>query len=253
MEVHHHPHSSGKKWTHYLWEFLMLFLAVFCGFLAENQREHMIEHKRERRYMQNLLQDLIRDTLYIQKQLVFQQRAVKYADSLVYMMNVPDRTAYLPDMYYYSRILTILNPFLYSNATITQLKSSGSLRLIKDENLADSIVQYDVWTQRILVTDDNIQNLVRDFRSSVGLVFDAVVIRNISNNLAITNDGAGSFVTRPKEVSPLITDDKKTVNQLCMFTNFIAALYQSHFNSLTSQKGRAVRLIGFIKNEYHLK
>ena len=48
MEVHHHAHlasgethTSRKKWTHYLWEFLMLFLAVFCGFLAENQREMM--------------------------------------------------------------------------------------------------------------------------------------------------------------------------------------------------------------------
>ena len=36
MEVHHHPiaigsHCARKKWTHYFWEFLMLFLAVFCG------------------------------------------------------------------------------------------------------------------------------------------------------------------------------------------------------------------------------
>ena len=36
MEVHSHTHSPRKKWTHYFWEFLMLFLAVFCGFLAEN-------------------------------------------------------------------------------------------------------------------------------------------------------------------------------------------------------------------------
>ena len=36
MEVHHHTHAShGKKnWKNYFWEFLMLFLAVFCGFLA---------------------------------------------------------------------------------------------------------------------------------------------------------------------------------------------------------------------------
>jgi hypothetical protein len=47
MEVHHHSqipapetHAQGSKWTHYFWEFLMLFLAVFCGFLAENIREH---------------------------------------------------------------------------------------------------------------------------------------------------------------------------------------------------------------------
>ena len=40
MEVHHHTHTPRKKWTHYFWEFLMLFLAVFCGFLAEYQLEH---------------------------------------------------------------------------------------------------------------------------------------------------------------------------------------------------------------------
>ena len=50
MEVHAHSHTPGKKWTHYFWEFLMLFLAVFCGFLAENQREHYVEHKRAKDY-----------------------------------------------------------------------------------------------------------------------------------------------------------------------------------------------------------
>jgi hypothetical protein len=64
MEVHHHSHTepvhgtSRKKFTHYLWEFLMLFLAVFCGFLAENQREHMVEHQREIKYMNSLIKDL---------------------------------------------------------------------------------------------------------------------------------------------------------------------------------------------------
>ena len=46
MEVHQHTHTPRKKWTHYLWEFLMLFLAVFCGFLAEYQLEHKIEKDR---------------------------------------------------------------------------------------------------------------------------------------------------------------------------------------------------------------
>jgi hypothetical protein len=55
MEVHHHSHlasgethTSRKKWTHYFWEFLMLFLAVFCGFLAEYQLEHKIERDKEK-------------------------------------------------------------------------------------------------------------------------------------------------------------------------------------------------------------
>lgn len=34
MEVHAHTHTQRKKWTHYYWEFLMLFPAVFGGFLT---------------------------------------------------------------------------------------------------------------------------------------------------------------------------------------------------------------------------
>jgi hypothetical protein len=50
MEVHAHTHTERKKWTHYLWEFLMLFLAVTLGFFVENQREHYIEKKRAKEY-----------------------------------------------------------------------------------------------------------------------------------------------------------------------------------------------------------
>lgn len=31
MEVHAHPHTIRKKWTYYLWEFLILFFAPFIG------------------------------------------------------------------------------------------------------------------------------------------------------------------------------------------------------------------------------
>lgn len=39
METHaNHLHKTpGHGWKHYVFEFLMLFFAVFCGFLAEYQ------------------------------------------------------------------------------------------------------------------------------------------------------------------------------------------------------------------------
>ena len=45
METHapHVHHASGKKFSQYFYEFLMLFLAVFFGFLAEYFLEHQIE------------------------------------------------------------------------------------------------------------------------------------------------------------------------------------------------------------------
>ena len=72
MEIHNHSHTARKKWNHYFWEFLMLFLAVTLGFFVENQREHYIEHKREKAYIRSLIRDLKQDTanerIYLDKE-----------------------------------------------------------------------------------------------------------------------------------------------------------------------------------------
>ncbi len=51
MEVHHHPdlHHKKKKFTEYLLEFLMIFLAVTLGFFAESLREGLADHAKERK------------------------------------------------------------------------------------------------------------------------------------------------------------------------------------------------------------
>ncbi len=61
MEVHHHSHHP-KKWKEYISEFLMLFLAVSLGFLAENVREEqIIEHQTES-VLAQLRVELMQDT-----------------------------------------------------------------------------------------------------------------------------------------------------------------------------------------------
>src|SRR5262249_15053862 len=69
MEVHHHTHSDSKKWTHYIWEFLMLFLAVFAGFLAENKREHMVEQRRAKELAKNLYKEVLSDSIAVQQRI----------------------------------------------------------------------------------------------------------------------------------------------------------------------------------------
>jgi hypothetical protein len=64
MEVHKHPHhiTHKKKWGEYLLEFLMLFLAVFLGFIAENFRERAVEGKKEKEYIKSIVEDLKTDS-----------------------------------------------------------------------------------------------------------------------------------------------------------------------------------------------
>src|ERR1700755_1585555 len=67
MEVHKHPHhvTHKKKWGEYLLEFIMLFLAVFLGFLAENIREHVVENDRAKEFSRSLIEDMQHDTAAI--------------------------------------------------------------------------------------------------------------------------------------------------------------------------------------------
>ena len=61
MEVHTHTHTARKKWMHYFWEFLMLFLAVSLGFYAENLREGILHKKEVKTQMNSLVSDLQSD------------------------------------------------------------------------------------------------------------------------------------------------------------------------------------------------
>src|SRR4030095_12676271 len=89
MEVHHHAHTPRKKWTHYFWEFLMLFLAVFCGFLAEYKLEQTIEKQREKEIIISLIEDLKTDTVLISDQLIRLKSNKGIFDSLVNLLTSP--------------------------------------------------------------------------------------------------------------------------------------------------------------------
>ena len=47
--------TNKKNWKSYFKDFFMLFLAVFCGFLAENYRESLSAQKIEKEYMVSLI------------------------------------------------------------------------------------------------------------------------------------------------------------------------------------------------------
>jgi hypothetical protein len=175
MEVHKHPHHvmHKKKWNEYLLEFFMLFLAVFLGFLAENQRERIVEHEREKTYAARLLRDLEQDSAFFQaRNREFEQRRkddahffttvsenVKSTDSAVISSFLPLLKASSPD---------------FTTATYNQMKSSGGLRYIRNEELTTEIQKYyDVLLPRIereitdlrkVFTDLILPHMVKHFR-----------------------------------------------------------------------------------------
>jgi hypothetical protein len=144
MEVRHHGHiHSQKKWKEYLFQFFMLFLAVFCGFLAEYQLEHTIEHQREKQYMVTMLEDLKSDTALLSFNVKYWDNINNSIDSLTDAIQFPMSDADLVKAYKHLPNATDLYSFKFNDRTIAQLKNSGGFRLIRKKAVANKIILYD--------------------------------------------------------------------------------------------------------------
>jgi hypothetical protein len=138
MEVHAHTHSPRKKWTHYFWEFLMLFLAVFCGFLAEYQLEHKIERDRAKELAASFYDELKGDSAALETVRTFRERK---RGALIYLQDYFQDSSIINC----SDIFTIqlmygfftFSPSFFEpgDAILEQLKNSGSLRYFKSRKL----------------------------------------------------------------------------------------------------------------------
>ena len=144
MDVHHHHHHrEKKKWRTYLFDFFMLFLAVFCGFMAEYALEHRIDKEKERNYIRSMVGDLKIDTANYNKSIEDGKQVMSIIDSLIVYLKSPERDSHTSDMYYLARRITLkMTPYQIFDRTYSQMKSSGNLRLLESQRVADSISNY---------------------------------------------------------------------------------------------------------------
>jgi hypothetical protein len=143
MEVHHHAHTPRKKWTHYFWEFLMLFLAVTLGFFVENQREHYIEHVRAKEFSKTLVRDLQNDTAAIHAQNKSAELYIANVDSLLAISKTTLKGRNASRFSFYTRFMYWTVPITWNRATFEQIKNSGSLRYFKNYQLLEKLTKYE--------------------------------------------------------------------------------------------------------------
>ena len=245
MEVHHHAHTARKKWTHYFWEFLMLFLAVFCGFLAEYQLEHKIERDREKKFIQTFIEDLKIDTAAINKNLLFRKKKGAQIDSLIDLLSKQKIKGYENELYYLGRMLVRSTRFQSNDRTITQLRFSGSMRLIRSEDAVDSIISYQKLVDYILSNqeDDRIERRSAD--PLLTRMFDPFVFNKMLDDF--------NNIIKPVNNPPLRSYDVAVQQDLAYCINQIKGSNIIIKTRLELLNEKAKNTIEFLKKEYYLK
>ena len=246
MEVHHHAHTPRKKWTHYFWEFLMLFLAVFCGFLAENQREHFIEHEREKQYVKSFIEDLKSDISNYNRQIRFRTISQERADSLIIFLLSSERNKHVDSIYVCVERVGRGNLFFYSDRTIQQLKNSGGMRLIRNQTASNLIMQYDQMVRDMQHFELIREEILTRFRETSSYVLDAAIF------YSMTDTSSEMSINRPKGNSKLFSDNPETINRLCYWANRFRIANQQVIVKQTDLKNSAIRIMEFLKKVYKL-
>ncbi len=238
MEVHAHSHTARKKWTHYLWEFLMLFLAVFCGFLAEYQLEHKIEKEKGMQYIRSFYKDLKTDTteftrliaVYVNKMNAFSKRDECF-DSLSKQKSSVN-TCIVELIKKCSNFPDIVN----ADQTLLQLKNAGGLRLLRQAD-ADSILDYDKKVRVLIMAQttgfQETQYRIRELLYSIRN-YKSMVLKKADPTIPI-----------------LITNEPDKINQFFVALNEYALDCNYQLQLLEKLNLKATGLIHYFKNKYH--
>jgi hypothetical protein len=262
MEVHHHPHVEKKNLKEYFLEFLMLFLAVTMGFIAENFRESISDRSKEKDYVVSIKKDLQQDTIALNIWIPTIFRRVKEFDTLISFLQRKGLNPNGSELYYYARLSTRTRVFNANNNTITELKNSGNFRLISNKQIIDGLINF----QKMI--DSYLSLSAVDIKESdmlyplLGKLFDASIFNSMSKTAGEVNAYAVDSVTAslalenlsvPAGNPQLREHDENDINELIFYLHERKSSFVGEIRLLNFQKQSAAALIALIDKEYGLR
>jgi hypothetical protein len=250
MEIHAHElhKSPGQGWKHYVFEFFMLFLAVFCGFLAENFREHQVEHQREKQYMESFIYDLQGDTATLKVGFPLKDERLAVIDSVFIFFEANPEVQNVPGFVIKQMRRTIWDSrYRRNSTTIDQLKNAGGLRLIRNKNVRDSIAAYDLKWQRAEFWVEKYDQLQEKSKDYLHNIMDS---KTAIHEYLKQNASPASFYYDDSVMTPIRTT---SLNQYLNFLNDQKITTAQDKITYIIIEQSAERLIVLIQKEYHLK
>ena len=249
MEIHAHAHTERKKFTHYLWEFLMLFFAVTLGFYAENLREG-IKHKEEiKADMRSLLSDLRSDVAYMDSILERNEFSCTMADSVIELLH--NDLFNTPEIYYCARSVTANFGYYYTNSkTFEQMKYSDLLKLVKPRNLLDSIANYYVTFQWLANQTELMRLKIDEIHKGNHDLFDNYIFHQMMKITYVSYNSKHLIINRPAGHPALLTNDLNKINTVALNYHYLYTTCKFYNQAAMGQRELAKRLIEYIKKEY---
>jgi hypothetical protein len=151
-ETAHLPLSGGKHklvrlikemWPAYLIEIVVIILGISITLALEAWRDQAKENELENIYQRNLLADLEADVQSLRSVREYSRNIISHGNELMGFSRYPQDKEITPARVAEDVRAILSRPkFLSSNATFSDLKSSGNLHLLRDIQLKSMLFEY---------------------------------------------------------------------------------------------------------------
>ena len=236
----------------------MLFLAVFCGFLAEYQLEHKIEKDREEQFMQTMAEDLKSDSAQLNRLIKIRKSRIRELDTLFHIIAKDEylkngRKVYeLYELPYWD----ILR-FFPSDRTMQQLKNGGNLRLIRKKNVSNALIKYDVWVRNRKEYESLQVELATQINQHLEKLLDPLIIEKATTAYTEEQLTADTIVNRgirknlPSDIIILkLADADKKI--LLKYIIQVKTLYLEYVRDYISERKLAAETLTLVMKEYNI-
>jgi hypothetical protein len=166
-------------------------------------------------------------------------------DSLVLLLSTDKHKQFGNETYFFARHVFFGQPFVSTDGTMQQLKNAGNLRLIKNENIINNILDYDASVKELKEWDESDTRIKTTFREIGGTVFNADQLYKVFS--------PDFKYVKPTTNPQLITGNPIAINNVAFQVQYLSLSSLGNTQRGKALKEKAEKLIELLKQQYHLE
>ncbi|SEQ07136.1 hypothetical protein SAMN05421824_1081 [Hyunsoonleella jejuensis] len=254
--------NTPKYIKYAIGEIVLVVIGILIALQVNNWNEDRIENRRLSNYARSLIQDLKNDIEMLKVSLFQAKKGFYRIENLRnYMLSTPSDSLSNTDLFVYTYDI-MYRPYKWNRSTFEELKSSGSIRYIRNDSLEKRLVAYESFSYHLdedfKFDSSNYEKANASIASIINLnspYFSEMLVLENKNfndpnlNLFETQEYINS---KAKELK-LISSDEELLNILTNKFILIQNQYRIRaFHEMPEILNDAENLIRLLKTEYNL-
>ncbi len=242
METRRSVNNKGKSVSRYIWEFIILLIAVTAGVFLNNAWQEKTTVKKEKEKVKSLAEGLKSDLTSIDANVRLRNSRFVQIDSLVKLITEKKIFGFENDLYYYGRLSTRSISYTSDDKTSMILKEPFLSGRFKSQVIKDTILLLEQSLKSIKESQQKETDWVKMFYPFLIKIFSPVEFDKLTQ--------ADGSIIKPQSEPYLRSSDAEQLNDFVFYLNEYKIKIRETTALLKRFRIRAEGIVEYLQHEY---